>query len=335
MKLLLEDSLNAQDLLRLTRFGVVPYIRFEQMTRVGGTFVQRDYRHVECDVVLTAPLRHPSRPGRSRSVLIYVLIEHQSEPETLMPLRVLEYVVQIYRYQEREWRRRGESGDARLSPVLPVVFYTGTRRWEGVGEMANLVEAADLFGDAIPSIRPVFVNLSELDAERLVSEGGWFGRLLHIVQQRHARLPEFERLLREELTELERMRPRQPTRWLELLSYLMAMVYHDRAPGEQPPLREMIEESIPTEAERREVSMVAKSMADVHRDEGRKQGEKKGEFRALRRTLLRQLQERFGALPAETERAVRAADSVKQLEEWLTRFARAESLDEVGIDTTS
>jgi hypothetical protein len=103
LKLLLEHPRNVQELLAVTSHDVVGLIDLERMRRVPTTFVQRDYRHLEADVVLHAPLRR--QRGR-RGVMVYILIEHQSEPDPLMAFRVLEYVVQIYKAQVRQWERR-------------------------------------------------------------------------------------------------------------------------------------------------------------------------------------------------------------------------------------
>ena len=80
---------------------------------------------------------------------------------------------------------------------------------------------------------------------------------------------------------------------------------------------------------------MGKTIADVLREEGEKRGERKGELRALRRTLLRQLRERFGDLPAETEGTVKRTDNVQRLEDWLSRFASARRLEDVGIGSPS
>jgi hypothetical protein len=328
MKLLLEHRLNVQDLLQLTDSPLIPAIDFAGMRRVGTTFVQRDYRHIECDVVLTAPFRPPGASRGSKRLLVYVLLEHQSLPEEVMILRVLEYVVQIYKYQEREWlRRHGSGGGMRLSPVLPVVFYTGTRRWDELGSLSDLVELGELFGPLVPTLKPLFINLSELSEERLVAVGGFFGRLLHVVQQREAPVATFAGLLREEVDALEAMCPQQKARWLELLSYLWALVYHERSAAERPSLQEKIEGSLAAQLPPGEVNKMAKTYADVLREEGKKEGV----IQALQQTLLEQLQEKFGEVPPGTRTSVKTTSSPKQLRLWLKRFASARTLEEVQI----
>ena len=45
-----------------------------------------------------------------------------------------------------------------LQPVLPVVLYTGDRRWDNIESLADLVEASSLFAAMIPAFRPHFLN---------------------------------------------------------------------------------------------------------------------------------------------------------------------------------
>jgi hypothetical protein len=131
-----------------------------------------------------------------RRIVIYILIEHQSKPERLTPLSLLDYITQIYRSQERRWGRKHRSL-ARLSlqPVLPVVFYTGLRPWESPGELADLVAMADRFARFIPALEPLFVSLRDLSPEALESRGGFFGRVLRLLQERRAPARAFRLLL--------------------------------------------------------------------------------------------------------------------------------------------
>ena len=109
MKLMLENPRNALDLLLLSGARMVELIDCDHLTRVKTTFVKRDFRHIESDVVLLAPLRQKKDAGSRRNIMVFILIEHQSEPDRLMPLRLLEYVVQILTSQTREWSRRHRS----------------------------------------------------------------------------------------------------------------------------------------------------------------------------------------------------------------------------------
>lgn len=57
----------------------------------------------------------PRRDG-SGHVLLYVLVEHQSQPDPHMPLRLLGYLVQIWQ------RARREAPDVPLPLIVPLVI---------------------------------------------------------------------------------------------------------------------------------------------------------------------------------------------------------------------
>ena len=251
-------------------------IDFKRMIRLRTSFLLRDYRHVEADVVLRAPLRRQSKDQQRRSLTIYILIEHQSERDPMMPFRVLEYVVQIYKAQTREWRKRHSSfAGLRLQPVLPVVFYTGTQRWESLGRLMDLIDLGEEFAAVIPALDPLFLNLACVPPRKLENVGG-FGWVLRLIQERHSRRAEFQQLLQrvvEHLGSDGRPQPSPPKRgrgagvrgrlrWLELLSYIHALVYHERNRSKYFVLQQQIEASVETDVQRGEVSAMGKTIAD-------------------------------------------------------------------------
>jgi hypothetical protein len=160
LKVLLENAGNVRDLLRLLGVEAVERIDFARLRVEPAHFVQRDYRHLASDLVLSAPLRS-GRRGRERLLTVYILIEHQSEPDRLMAFRALEYVLQIYRRQLRDWQQQGGAPDGfRFHPVLPVVVYSGTRSWERLARFAELLEGAEgLPAGLTPEFLPLFLNV--------------------------------------------------------------------------------------------------------------------------------------------------------------------------------
>jgi predicted transposase YdaD len=339
----LEHPANVRDLLSLLDAPWFDDIDFGHLQQIKTTFIRRDYRHLESDVVLTAPL---AGPGRLRKkVLIYILIEHQSEPDRLMPLRLADSQLQIFRYQVRKWSPSHRSPiRARLSPVLPVVFYTGLRRWPQVGTLADLIERGEEFRAVTPIVeRPLFVNLPELDAAKLEQDGGFFGWVLRLVQQRKSRVDEFQELLERVVTHLDAMPSPERQRWRELLSYIGAIMYHERSEREQPKLQQVIERSVQDDELRQEVREMGKSMADVlmergqrkGRSEGRKEGRKEAAVATRQQTLLRQLHRRFGDVPSKLISAVEATTDVDQLDKWLDGLVTASTLGELEIPPTN
>jgi hypothetical protein len=130
---------------------------------------------------------------------------------------------------------------------------------------------------------------------------------------------------------LEAMCPRQQARWLELLSYLWALLYHERSAAEHPPLQKKIEASLAAQLPQREVNKMVKTYADVLREEG----EKRGEIRALRHMLLKLLEKKFGEVPEATPTSIKATTSPKQLEQWMMQVDSASTLEEMQIESPS
>jgi hypothetical protein len=332
MKLLLEDARNVRDLLALSQNDLVHLVDFDCVSQVRTTFVARDYRHVEADVVLTAPLRSGARPQGHERLWVYLLIEHQSTPDPFMILRLLDYVVQIYKVQVRRARRpTGERPFAPLQPVLPIVFYTGLERWDALDSMANLIAMGDRFRSITPTLDPLFLNLRDVPGERIASAGGHFGSVLRIVRERRRRPNEFRAVLQEAIQALEAMSPGERERWLELLSYVLALVYHERKAREHQSLQELIEASVQTDRERREITHVGQTIAQMFEARGRKKGRMEQQIRTLHDVLVRLLKVRFGDVPAKTLAAIRHVEDVDQLNAWLDRIPTARSLGDVGI----
>jgi hypothetical protein len=86
-----------------------------------------DWRLREADL----PFEIPYRYGTEESwALVCVLIEHQSDTDPLLPLRLLYFAVQYWDRQWRDWEQLSPPRPPlRLRPVLPLVLYTGVRPW--------------------------------------------------------------------------------------------------------------------------------------------------------------------------------------------------------------
>lgn len=326
MKLLLQTPANVHDLLTLGEVGVLDQLDLERMTIDPTTYVSADYRHAASDVVLSVPRRTP-RSRKKRTLWLTILIEHQSEPDRLMILRLLEYMVQVWKKQVRDHvQRHGSAASVRLQPILPVVFYTGSYAWERLGQVIDLmVDAADLRRH-VPEFEPVFVNLPELPENRL-SNAGPFGEVLRVVRRRKDSRRAFEQVLSEVVGRLDKVAKGHRPRWQDLLAYLTQLVYHERARGEREELAELIESTVGVDEDRLEVNMARQTIAQAIEEEGRL----KGLLQGMQETLLRQLRLRFGDLPSGVPEIVQATRDAARLNQWLDRFATAKSLKDVGI----
>src|SRR5213082_2707993 len=85
---LLEDPANLRDLLRIVEPEVAERLDFSRAERVNRSFIPADLQKRESDLIFRVPFLQPKEEGPE--VWLYILLEHQSRPDPLMPLRVLE-----------------------------------------------------------------------------------------------------------------------------------------------------------------------------------------------------------------------------------------------------
>ena len=155
------------------------------------------------------------------------------------------------------------------------------------------------------------------------------------MRRERAPLGEFRPLLEEVVARLEGMPKAQRVRWLELLSYIHALVYHVRSEEEHEDLQEAIADSVQSVPEKAEVESMKRTIAEALEDKGRKAGRKagreEGALRHARTTLLRQLRTRFEDLPVDLVQTIKQTHDLTRLDAWLDRVVTAATLEQVGI----
>jgi hypothetical protein len=273
-------------------------------------------------VLLRAPWRGA---GKAASVQVFILIEHQSEPDEHAVFRAGRYAMLVYDKQEKQWQREhGNTRGLRFDPVLPIVFYSGTRTWEGLATMQQLVHHGELFGPLIPTLAPVFVNLAETGAEVLQSQVGTFGWVLWLIQQKRRKEAEFRDVLRQVVGRVERLHARQRGRWQQLLWFAHALVYHAREEPERGPLADFIRATV-RQAEQPEVQIMGRTIAEALRDEGKAEGA----LAKQRETLLRLLRLKYKRVSSAIVAEVEATQDVEQLDHWLDAVVTADKITDI------
>jgi hypothetical protein len=258
----------------------------------------------------------------------------QSQPDRLMLLRVLEYLVQIWRHQVKQYGQTHKSlASVKLQPVLPLVLHTGSYPWQKMGTLLDLMDDAEAFREVTPAFKPLFVSLPDVTEADLEEHGGYLGQVLALNRARKEKRGPFAQRLAQTVTKLQELTGPDRLRRLELLCYVEAFVKYSRESSEHKALYERIDAALYDDDARLEVEMVRRTMVDVHRDEGRAEGRREERIADRKRTLLEQLRLRWAPLPAETEQVLEATQDADQLAEWLRRFATATDLDAVGIVT--
>ena len=113
---------------------------FATLARLPAEWITADFRRRHGDQVWRVRLRDAA-PDAGAEAWLLLLLEFQSRDDPDMALRILGYVVELYRDLEaRGVVRRG----TRRPPVLPVVVHNGVSPWRSPVEVAELIALREL-----------------------------------------------------------------------------------------------------------------------------------------------------------------------------------------------
>jgi len=285
-----------------------------------ASFVDRELADLHGDLMLGVAIR-----GTTARALVYILVEHQSRPDVDMPLRLLGYLLEI-------WRRARRADPAQPLPlIIPVVLSHAPGGWTAPRSLGELF-APDLVGVPTlarfwPSFPIIVEDLAVLSNADLVARVPTRVPRLTWWLLRDAREP--TRLLASVAswaTDMEVVAVEDPVAVALLLRYLTLVA----DPFSLDAIRGKLREHAPRTAE---AAMTAGELLIQHGvaqgiEKGIAQGIEQGRHQGLVHTLTRLLELKFGPL-TPTQRAHLAAASIPALESALERILFAASIDAV------
>jgi predicted transposase/invertase (TIGR01784 family) len=159
---ILGEPANAASQLRaVVPDALVDRLDLDRLTRVAGSFVDATLRWRHSDLLFTVPLH-------GRQAFVYVLFEHQSSEDPLMPFRMLRYVVRIWDHYLAEHPEA-----TGLPAVIPLVVHHNRRPWTASPQLLDLLtldpDTADAAHEYLPRFRFILDDLTRLDEQAAVS----------------------------------------------------------------------------------------------------------------------------------------------------------------------
>jgi len=146
-------------------------VQLNSLKLQGNSYIGDDLRMQVTDLLFNANFN-------GKSGYIYLLVEHQSKPEKLMPFRILKYMTAIMEDHLKK------TGDTILPVVYPMIMYSGKRPYN---YSTNLF---DLFGEQKELALKIFCNAYELaDISKIPTEELnrliWYGTLAQAMKAIH------------------------------------------------------------------------------------------------------------------------------------------------------
>ncbi len=318
------DPLNASGELRaMLPAALVAATDFSTLELCSGSFIDETLANSESDLLFQAKVA-------SRDAYFYILFEHQSQPDPLMPLRMLRYVVRVL--ERHVAAADGKAASLPLPPVIPLVLHHGDTGWNVARRAEDLFDpdliAQTGIGELIPRMTMLVDDLADRSDEDLALRGAGGPRAvvtLHLFRDRgnasrfRASQAALSAALGALLTELHGRE--------ELQVFLHYAVHGastdvgatlvDAAAGLDPQAKE----ELMTLAEKWMAEGEAKGKA-----EGEAKGKAEGEAKGKAELLHKLASLKFGPLPEGiAERFERA--TIAELDTWAERVLTASTLE--------
>jgi predicted transposase YdaD len=352
---LLETPDNVRCILLIVASELAEKIDYSRLKRINKTFISDDLQKHEADMIFSAPFSDKAEDN-PKEVIIYILIEHQSSVDPEMAFRVLSYMVGIWETQRREWISNNVPIHQRkFRPILPVVFYTGSRTWDSPLDMRQLMELPDSFEQFVYQPNILFLNLKATEPNKLVEHDHPFGWILRLLQKEDAKSEEFEDTLRLVANHLEQMPPEDRANWEKLMWFLLTLIYNRREREERSEFVKIVENNVSDRNRKEEIKNMGKTIAqelieegkqigielgkeigkelgkEIGKELGKEIGKELGTITAKQDALIKLLKARFGIDSKALVEKIKSIKQVDQLDEFFDRAIVAVKLDDVGI----
>ncbi|MGF1582726.1 MAG: Rpn family recombination-promoting nuclease/putative transposase [Gemmataceae bacterium] len=313
----------------------------DEATLLGRDFFTEDWRGREADL----PFEIPYRSGnQSQKTLVVVLIEHQSQTDQFMPLRMLYFAIVYWDKCWREWAGQPAPRDKfLLPPVLPIVFYTADREWGSSRTIVDLLGPPNELHRFAPEWEPIFWNLSNETPDGLLnSENPWL-QCMAVIRSRDEAFEEFRRIFLKMLEKMQALLSVDRPRGAELLQMALTWTSASRIDQERQELSEQVQqtkfEAAFTEEVKDMATKAAMTLAEIVAQETTERVTKEVTekvtkavsqavtLRNKKESIKEALETRFGPLDTQITEQIDRIEDVVQLRDLFRQAVTIETLE--------
>ena len=323
---LLQSNENLRALITIVAKQIAVQLDFSRAQQLNRSLVLNDLRKHEVDLIYKVPFFRGKR-----EVWIYILVEHQSRVDRTMPLRLLSYMVQLWEAQRRAWEdNKVAAKDRKLYPIIPIVFYTGKRRWNTPISLRLLMDLPEALVGFVPQFETLQLKLNETSPKDITEPPSALGWLLRLNQGLTAGT-EFPKVLAEALIGLEALPVESQAEWARAMHYIGLFIRHKFANEDQDALFDIVLDNITHTEGLEDTRMTgAQVLIAQGKREGKLEGKLEGNLEGRRQTLFEQLSFKFGTIPSMVaSRVVELPES--QISILSQQILTAKTLSELGL----
>ena len=329
LKRLLQDGEYVHGLVKIVAPEIERYLDFNGIAYHQSSFISEALQERESDVLLSVPF---SDETVTDELLIYILIEHQSTVDRTMGFRLLSYMMQIWEAQRKEWESdQVPVSEWRLQPILPILFYTGDRRWTAPLSLTAIMDVPEILSRFVPSFDTLFLGVKSTEPEVLTEAGHPLGWLLSVLQKEDVEdTSEISEALSAAVSHLGAVDEAFSPQVAEAFRYFVQLIYHRRSVDERDALIGIIRDHI---EDKEVLETMAQTTAELLMEQGEARGLVKGKVEGKQDAVLKILRIRFPDVSDTLLHKIAEIRSVPKLDALLEQAMIADSPEEVEKET--
>ena len=296
---------------------IIGKMELSSLQLMPGSFIEEDFSESLTDVLYKVSV--DGKPG-----YIYTLIEHQRNPDSSMPLRILEYSCAIFRAHMKA------TDSIKLPLIYPVVLFNGRKNHSQITNLYEMFEDPEMARLTFPHSFQ-FIDLNQIDDEELQKSA-----LLGIIEifLKHAYTRDIISLIQKKTARaLEELLARNKSELFKLLIHYL--FYTQTGEYSKQELVDLLRSHLTLPAHMK-IKTIADSLIEEGMEQGLTQGRQEGrqegrraERQHFQSLFTKQLKSRFPKeLTSHYLGLIEKAES-DQLFYWIERLSTAASIKEV------
>jgi predicted transposase/invertase (TIGR01784 family) len=260
----------------------------------------------------------------NKSSYLYILVEHQSTVDKLMAFRLLKYQILIMEQHLKE------SKDKRLPLIYPLVFYTGSKKYNASTDLF------DLFAESHELARETFlkpfhlVDISQMSDENLKIRV-WSGVMALCLKHIYER--DILSFIHRDMTVL--LKNVMNKGGLDFVEDTIRYIIYAADTSDLESFVEMIRENLSPQLGEKAMTLLESARQSGHKEGlqagimlGHQEGHQKGHQEGVMKSLQQLLLGKFGELPNQYLKLIQQAD-VDKLLSFMSRVLTAKNLAEI------
>lgn len=255
------------DALALINKALNTQLEVQDIEKYNSSFINKVFQNREADIVYKI---------KDRS--IFILIEHQTKVDYLMPYRILEYEVAIM--QSAIDLDKIKNKESKIPLVIPIVLYTGNKKWNAKKYLEENQEKIEGIENGLGNYN--LIDINEMTEKELLEDNSFISKMMLIEKSKNT----------ENIVEiLEKIVKITKEEDKDTLRRIISIILEEKIGITKA--KELIEKMEGDEGSMLAVVDMIRRENQMYIEIGKKEGEKQGELKEKIKVVTKMIKEKF------------------------------------------